>query len=213
MLPVPSSTELVRRVPRLLVGLVFVGLGLAFTVVSEFGLSPWEVFHQGISRRTGVPLGMVGIAAGALVLFGWIPLREKIGIGTLLNVMIIGVVIDTSLLILPEQAGSTVWRWVSLLGGIGLVAIGTGLYIGAGLGSGPRDGLMTGLARRGYKIAPGPHFDRDGRPHRRVADGWNGRGRHRAFRFRNRTRRRVLSPARLGSAHSGGSLISCRGSA
>ena len=152
MLPVPSSTELVRRVPRLLVGLVFVGLGLAFTVVSEFGLSPWEVFHQGISRRTGVPLGMVGIAAGALVLFGWIPLREKIGIGTLLNVMIIGVVIDTSLLILPEQAGSTVWQWVSLLGGIGLVAIGTGLYIGAGLGSGPRDGLMTGLARRGYKM-------------------------------------------------------------
>lgn len=152
MLPLPSSAELVRRVPRVIVGLVLFGLGVAFTVVSELGLSPWEVFHQGISRRTGVPLGMVGIAIGALVLFGWIPLREKIGIGTVLNVMIIGVVIDISLLILPEQAGSAVWRWMALLGGIVLVAIGTGLYIGAGLGPGPRDGLMTGLAKRGYKM-------------------------------------------------------------
>ena len=152
MLPLPSPAELVRRVPRVLVGLVLFGLGVAFTVVSELGLSPWEVFHQGISRRTGVPLGMVGIAIGALVLFGWIPLREKIGIGTVLNVTIIGVVIDISLLILPEQAGSAVWRWMALLGGIVLVAIGTGLYIGAGLGPGPRDGLMTGLAKRGYKM-------------------------------------------------------------
>lgn len=152
MLPLPSSAELVRRLPRVIVGLVLFGLGVAITVVSELGLSPWEVFHQGISRRTGVPLGMVGIAIGALVLFGWIPLREKIGIGTVLNVMIIGVVIDISLLILPEQAGSAVWRWMALLGGIVLVAIGTGLYIGAGLGPGPRDGLMTGLAKRGYKM-------------------------------------------------------------
>lgn len=152
MLPLPSSAELVRRLPRVIVGLVLFGLGVAITVVSELGLSPWEVFHQGISRRTGVPLGMVGIAIGALVLFGWIPLREKIGIGTVLNVTIIGVVIDISLLILPEQAGSAVWRWMALLGGIVLVAIGTGLYIGAGLGPGPRDGLMTGLAKRGYKM-------------------------------------------------------------
>lgn len=152
MLPLPSSSELVRRVPRVFIGVVLFGLGIAFMVVSELGLSPWQVFHQGISRRTGIPLGTVVIITGALVLFGWIPLREKIGIGTLMNVTIIGIVINVSMLILPDQAGSTAWQWAALLGGISLVGIGSGLYIGAGLGPGPRDGLMTGLAKKGYKM-------------------------------------------------------------
>ena len=86
------------------------------------------------------------------MLLAWIPLREKVGIGTLMNVTIIGVVIDITMLILPERAGSLAWRWVAALGGIALVGVGSGLYIGAGLGPGPRDGLMTGLAKRGYKM-------------------------------------------------------------
>jgi uncharacterized membrane protein YczE len=152
MLPVPPTAELIRRIPRVFVGLVFFGVGIAFMVVSELGLAPWEVFHQGVSFHTGIPLGTVGIITGALVLLGWIPLHEKVGIGTLMNVTIIGIVIDITGLILPDEAGSTAWRWIALLGGIALVGIGSGLYIGAGLGPGPRDGLMTGLARRGYKM-------------------------------------------------------------
>lgn len=152
MLPLPPASVLVRRVPRVFIGLVFFGVGIAFMVVSELGLAPWEVFHQGISNHTGIPLGMVGIMTGALVLLGWIPLREKIGIGTLMNVTIIGIVIDVTMLILPDQAGSTAWRWIALLGGIALVGVGSGIYIGAGLGPGPRDGLMTGFAKRGFKM-------------------------------------------------------------
>lgn len=152
MLPLPPRAELYRLVPRLLLGLVLFGIGIAFTAVSELGLAPWEVFHQGISRRTGLPLGTVGIIAGALVLLAWIPLRERVGLGTLLNFTIIGIVVDMTLFILPEEAGSQAWRWVAVVGGILMVGIGSGLYIGAGLGPGPRDGLMTAFARRGYKM-------------------------------------------------------------
>jgi uncharacterized membrane protein YczE len=152
MLPLPPRSELARRLPRLVVGLVFFGVGIAFTAVSDLGLAPWEVFHQGISRRTGIPLGTVGIITGALVLFAWIPLHERIGLGTIMNVAMIGVVIDLTMLLLPETAGSTAWAWFALLGGITLIGLGSGLYIGAGLGPGPRDGLMTGLARRGYRM-------------------------------------------------------------
>ena len=152
MLPMPPRHVLVRRIPRVFVGLVFFGLGIAFMVISELGLAPWEVFHQGISIHSGIPLGTVGIITGALVLLGWIPLNEKVGIGTLMNVTLIGIVIDVSMLLLPDQAGSTAWRGTALLGGIALVGIGSGMYIGAGLGPGPRDGLMTGLSRRGYRM-------------------------------------------------------------
>jgi uncharacterized membrane protein YczE len=152
MLPLPPRSQLVRRIPRVFVGLVLFGVGIAFMVVSELGLAPWEVFHQGMSELTGIPLGTMGIITGALVLLGWIPLRERVGIGTLMNVTIIGIVIDLTLLILPESAGSVPLRWTALLGGIALIGLGSGLYIGAGLGPGPRDGLMTGLARRGYRM-------------------------------------------------------------
>jgi uncharacterized membrane protein YczE len=143
---------MVRRVPRLVLGLVLFGLGLALMVAADLGLGPWEVFHQGISDQTGIPIGTVGIIAGALVLFLWIPLRERIGLGTLLNVIIIGVVIDLTLLVL-EEPSSTAGQWTYLLAGLLAVGVGSGYYIGAGLGPGPRDGLMTGLARRGYSVA------------------------------------------------------------
>jgi len=152
MLPFPSRSELFRRVPRLLLGLTLFGLGIAMMVVANLGLSPWEVFHQGISRRTGIPLGTVGIITGVLVLLLWIPLKERPGVGTIANVFLIGIVIDLTLLVFPNDI-ETLWiRWVLMLGGTVVIAIGSGLYIGVGLGPGPRDGLMTGIARRGIPI-------------------------------------------------------------
>lgn len=152
MLPFPSRSELLRRLPRLVVGLVLFGFGIAMMVLSDLGLSPWEVFHQGISLKTGIPLGTVGIITGALVLILWVPLGERPGIGTLANVVLIGVVIDLTLLVFPESVSALWLRWALLLGGTLLIAIGTGLYIGAGLGPGPRDGLMTGLGNKGVPI-------------------------------------------------------------
>ena len=148
MLPRPTRTELHHRLPRLLLGLFLFGLGLAFMVVADLGLAPWEVLHQGISRRSGVPIGTVGIITGALVLLAWIPIGERIGIGTLFNVVVIGVVIDLTLWIMPDQLNELALRWSAMVTGVLLVAIGSGYYIGVHLGPGPRDGLMTGLSRR-----------------------------------------------------------------
>lgn len=135
------------RLWRLLVGLVLCGLGIAGMVVAELGLGPWDVLHQGISRLTPIPIGTVGIIVGIVVLLGWIPLRERPGTGTVLNVIVIGVVIDVTLLFLPVPEALWV-RVLAMLGGPVLFALGSGFYIGAGLGAGPRDGLMTGMSRR-----------------------------------------------------------------
>jgi uncharacterized membrane protein YczE len=152
MLPTPSRSEIRTRVPRLILGLVLFGIGIALMVIADLGLSPWEVMHQGISRNTGIPIGTVGILTGIVVLLLWIPLRERIGIGTILNVILIGVVVDSFLWLLPETIEVLWLRWVLMFGGTVMIAFGSGLYIGAGLGPGPRDGLMTGLARRGINI-------------------------------------------------------------
>jgi uncharacterized membrane protein YczE len=152
MLPIPSRQQLIARIPRLVFGLVLFGFGAAMMVLAGLGLSPWEVMAQGISFKTGIPIGTVGILIGIVVLFVWIPLKEKVGIGTILNVLIIGIVIDLTLWLAPESVDGLAVRWILLLGGILLVGIGSGLYIGAGLGPGPRDGLMTGIARRGVNI-------------------------------------------------------------
>jgi len=90
---------------------------------------------------------------GILVLLLWIPLKERVGIGTVFNAVVIGIVIDVSLAVLPESVDATWLRWVLMFGGVLLIAMGSGLYIGVGLGPGPRDGLMTGLARRGIPIS------------------------------------------------------------
>ncbi len=121
-------------------------------VRADLGLSPWQVFHQGISERTGLAMGTVVILTGVVVMLGWIPLRERIGLGTVLNVALIGNVLNLTLLLLPDSLGSLPVRWVAMLGGVTMVGLGSGLYIGAGMGPGPRDGLMTGLARRGLHI-------------------------------------------------------------
>lgn len=148
---IPSRDRLGYRLRRLVLGLVLYGLGIAFMVAADLGLGPWDVLHQGVSRNTGIPIGTVGILVGIVVLFGWIPLRERIGIGTALNVVVIGVTIDLTLLFLATPA--SLWlRVVYLALGPVLLAVGSGYYIGAGLGAGPRDGLMTGLARRGLPV-------------------------------------------------------------
>jgi uncharacterized membrane protein YczE len=136
----------------LIVGLGLFGIGVAMMVLAELGLSPWEVMSQGISFRTGIPIGTVGILIGIVVLLLWIPLKEKLGIGTVFNVFVIGVVLDLTLWLSPETVEHLAMRWVLLVGGIVIIGIGSGLYIGAGLGPGPRDGLMTGLARRGINV-------------------------------------------------------------
>lgn len=146
-----SAAETRRRLPRLVLGLVLCGFGLALLVLAELGLDPWDVLHQGVGERTGIPIGTVSIIAGAVVLLAWLPLREQIGLGTVLNVLLIGTTIDLTLNALdpPEQL---VVRIAFLLGGTVLFALGSGFYIGAGLGPGPRDGLMTSIAHRGHSI-------------------------------------------------------------
>jgi uncharacterized membrane protein YczE len=121
-------------------------------VKADLGLSPWQVFHQGVSENTGIAIGTAAILTGLVVLLGWIPLRERFGLGTLLNVALIGNVLNITLVLLPDELGSLQTRWMAMLAGVVLIAMGSGLYIGAGMGPGPRDGLMTGLARRGLHI-------------------------------------------------------------
>ncbi|MEU8837305.1 hypothetical protein [Streptomyces sp900116325] len=120
-------------------------------VAAGLGVPSWDVLHQGISRSTGLPFGWVVNGVGALVLLTWIPLRVRPGIGTISNILVVGLVADASLSILPTP-GILAVRVALLLGGTALNAVATGLYIGAGLGPGPRDGLMTGLARHGISI-------------------------------------------------------------
>jgi uncharacterized membrane protein YczE len=151
VLPLPRN-RLLRRLGQLLPGLVLFGVGIGLMVRADLGLSPWQVFHQGVSTKTGLAMGTVTILTGIVVLLGWIPLRERFGLGSLLNVALIGNVLNLTLQLLPEELGSLTLRWSAMSGGIALIGIGSALYIGTGLGPGPRDGLMTGLARRGLHI-------------------------------------------------------------
>jgi uncharacterized membrane protein YczE len=140
-----------ERLVRLVVGLVLFGFSLALMVEAELGLGPWDVFHQGIADRLDVQIGWVVIAVGALALLAWIPLRERPGIGTVANTVLVGVVMNVSLDTLPSPERLPV-RVTMLAVAIVLNGLATGLYIGAGLGPGPRDGLMTGIARRGHSV-------------------------------------------------------------
>ena len=127
------------------------GVGIALLLAAHLGAAPWDVFHTGVSDLTGIPVGTVIIITGLLLLLLWIPLRETPGLGTLLNAFEIGLVVDLVLPVIPEPDQLAV-RIAMMLAGVGIIAVGSGLYIGAGLGPGPRDGLMTGLARRGVSI-------------------------------------------------------------
>jgi len=120
-------------------------------VRTNLGLGPWDVLHQGIARHLHVQLGWVTIAVSAIVVLAWIPLRQKPGFGTVSNIVVVGLAVNASLDLLPDVHPLGV-RIALLLGGIVLNAFATALYIGADLGPGPRDGLMTGLAARGHSI-------------------------------------------------------------
>lgn len=139
--------RLPRRLVQLYGGLVAYGVSMALMLESTLGLNPWDVFHQGLARRLHLPIGTVTIGVGALVLLLWIPLRQRPGLGTVSNVLVIGLVVEAALAALPT-VGPLAARVAFLVGGIALNGVATGLYLGARLGAGPRDGLMTGWAAR-----------------------------------------------------------------
>jgi uncharacterized membrane protein YczE len=138
---------LIKRLIQLHLGLAAYGVSLALMVRANLGLDPWDVFHQGLSDRIGLSFGMTVNLVGLLVLLAWWPIKQKPGIGTVMNVLLIGTVADLTLLVVPELHSYTL-RAVLLVSAIGLNGLATASYIGAGLGPGPRDGLMTGLCWR-----------------------------------------------------------------
>jgi len=138
--------KLTRRLVQLYIGLLAYGLSAALQVRAGLGLDPWDVLHQGISRRSGLAIGTIVIIVGAVVLLGWIPLRQWPGLGTVSNAVLVGVSMNLSLMWLPHPHAMLA-RVGSLAVAIVLCGVATGMYIGAHFGPGPRDGLMTGLAR------------------------------------------------------------------
>lgn len=143
---------MLRRLILLYVGLVLYGLSSAMMVRAGLGLDPWNALHEGIALRLNVSFGTVIIGVGALLMLLWIPLRQRPGIGTISNVVLIGLAADAALMFLPQPVSLAV-RVGMLIAAIILNGIASGMYIGAGLGPGPRDGLMTGLAARsGWSI-------------------------------------------------------------
>lgn len=136
-----------RRLVQLFAGLVLYGVSMAFMVQSALGLNPWDVFHQGLSRVTGLSFGWVVILLGVPILLLWIPLRQRPGFGTIANLVVVGFAVDGALAVLPE--GATIpARAGYLVAGILLNGLATGLYLGSRFGPGPRDGLMTGIVGR-----------------------------------------------------------------
>ncbi len=144
--------RLVERITRCVTGLALFGVGISLQIESRLGNPPWDVFHQGVANQVGLGIGTVIILTGiALLVLFWIPLRQKPGLGTVLNALEIGLVANVVLDAIPRVEAMAL-RIPMLLGGILLVALGSALYIGSGLGPGPRDGIMTGLAARGIQI-------------------------------------------------------------
>lgn len=146
-----KGPRLTRRVVQLAIGLVAFGLGIALMLQSRLGVPPWDVLHQGLAERFGLTVGIWSIIVSAAVLLLWLPLREPYGLGTLLNALIIGVAIDGFALVIPEPEAMA-WRITLLGGGIVMIGLASGMYIGARLGPGPRDGLMTGIAKLGPSV-------------------------------------------------------------
>ena len=145
------SDRPVARSIRLLSGLVLFGLALALLVQAHLGLDPWTVFTQGVAQRTGFSLGEVTVVISLVLLLLWIPLRQRPGLGTVANAFVVGPVLDVGVALIP-QPGSLVLRLLFLVLAVLTIALATGLYVGAGWGPGPRDGLMTGLGDLGVPI-------------------------------------------------------------
>jgi len=150
VLPI-SRDRLLTRLGLLLVGLALYGVSTALIVRAGLGAVPWDVLHQGLSRTVGLEIGTWSIIIGALLLVAWIPLRQRAGLGTLANVILVGLAVNATLAVVPPLHG-----WVMPIGalvlGVVLNGVATGAYIGAGMGPGPRDGLSTAIAARGHSL-------------------------------------------------------------
>jgi uncharacterized membrane protein YczE len=151
VLLLPNAAELRRRLPPCLAGIVSIGVGIGLSVRADLGLSPWDVLHQGLSDVTGISIGVVVILVGVVVLCAWVPLRQKPGLGTVINSIVIGLIADATLAVVPHVESLPV-RIVLLMSALLAFGLGGGLYIGSGLGPGPRDGLMTAITARGFRL-------------------------------------------------------------
>lgn len=150
-LPPMATDRLVERITRCVIGLALFGIGISLIIEARIGLPPWDVFHQGVAQRVDRSIGTVIIATGVALMLLWIPLRQRPGIGTVLNAVEIGLVANVAIDLLPQPT-TLVVQVPMMFSGVVVTAIGSGLYIGSGLGPGPRDGLMTGLAARGMQL-------------------------------------------------------------
>ena len=140
-----------HRLVQLQVGLILYGISDGMILMSGLGANPWDVFHQGLAEHVGIQVGTMVILVGAAVMLLWIPLRQKPGFGTISNVIMVGLAMDGAMAWMPRPHAGWL-RWGEMLAGIVLNGAATGAYIGAGVGPGPRDGLMTGYAARGHSI-------------------------------------------------------------
>ncbi len=141
---------MLRRLLQLYLGLIAYGVSMMLMLQSQLGLMPWDVLHQGIALQGGWPMGRVAVAVSFAVLVAWIPIRQRPGLGTISNALLIGLTFDASMSLVGDGLADLdlASRWALLIAGIGLNGLATAAYIGTQFGPGPRDGLMTGLARR-----------------------------------------------------------------
>lgn len=147
----PGASERRRRLPPLIAGLFVLGFAISVSVRARLGVSPWDVLHQGIAHVPHLSFGLVVVLVGLVVLVVWRPLHQRLGVGTVLNTLSVGFIANLGIYLIPEQHELAA-RIPMLLGSVVMFGIGGGLYIGSGLGPGPRDGLMTAIAARGYPV-------------------------------------------------------------
>ncbi|QJY45831.1 YczE/YyaS/YitT family protein [Pseudonocardia broussonetiae] len=143
----PLSHDPARRLVQLVAGLALYGTSMAMQIRATLGLNPWDVLHEGLTAQTPLGFGLITAVTGVVVLLLWIPLRQRPGIGTVANVLVIAVTVDLALALIPAPGGLAA-RIALMTGGIVLNGVASAAYVGARLGPGPRDGLMTGLAAR-----------------------------------------------------------------
>ena len=136
-----------EKLARCITGLAFFGFGISLFLRANLGLAPWDIFHKGLSKKLDISIGLVIVGVGLLLLLLWIPLRQRPGVGTILNALEIGFVVNLTKPLVGEP-DQLVMRTLMVIAGVLVIALGSALYIGAGLGSGPRDGLMLGLSKR-----------------------------------------------------------------
>ena len=144
-----------EKLARCITGLAFFGFGIALFLRANLGLAPWDIFHKGLSKKLDISIGLVIVGVGLLLLLLWIPLRQRPGVGTILNAIEIGLVVNLAKPLIGEP-DQVIIRALMVIAGVLVIGLGSALYIGAGLGSGPRDGLMLGLSKyaiRGHQIS------------------------------------------------------------